>query len=417
MLNTHDCEGGATRAALRLCQGLQRVGVDCTFLVQNKKSLDSPTVGPSGRISRIRAKLLPHLDHLPLRLYPERKPVPWSVQYFPCALETRLSRIPADIVHLHWIGAGFVSIPAVFRLKKPLLWTLHDMWPFTGGCYYDQGCGRYKQACGACPLLGSKHRNDLSHWVWRMKKRSWQAVNLTLVSPSRWLAREAQSSSLFQGVRMEVIPYGLDLSLYKPVDKVFARKVLNLPPDRRLVLFGAANAVGDPRKGGSLLRLALKELSSQSNIKDVELVVFGASRGPKETDFVLPTHYLGQFQDEVSLSLVYSAADVFVAPSIQDNLPNTVMESMACGTPCVAFDIGGMSDLIEHERTGFLAKPLDPSDLASGLIWVLSKQGKQLPLGREARAKVEREFDIVSIASKYEKLYEDMLANSKSHTH
>jgi glycosyltransferase involved in cell wall biosynthesis len=227
------------------------------------------------------------------------------------------------------------------------------MWAFTGGCHYNQECDRYINCCGACPQLHSNKNWDISRWVWQRKAKAWQNLNLTIVTPSQWLAKCAISSSILQNQKIKVIPYGLETQTYKPIERHLARKILNLPNNKQLILFGAMNATSDLRKGFHLLQLALKSLRQAVCAEQFELVVFGASRPANEVDLSFKTHYLGRLSDDISLSLIYSSADVFVAPSIQDNLPNTVMESLACGTPCVAFNIGGMPEMIEHQKNGY----------------------------------------------------------------
>jgi glycosyltransferase involved in cell wall biosynthesis len=253
----------------------------------------------------------------------------------------------------------------------------------------------YTNSCGACPQLHSNKEKDLSRWIWQCKAKAWQNLNLTIVSPSHCLAKCAASSSLLKDSRIEVIPNGLDTKQYKPIQKSIARSIIGLPEDKQLVLFGAMSATSDPRKGFNLLQSALQNLSQSGWGERVELVVFGASQPKNPTELDFKSHYLGRLNDDISLSLVYAAADVFIAPSVQDNLPNTVMESLACGTPCVAFDIGGMCDMIEHQKNGYLAKPLDVDDLARGIAWVLEDEERLRKLGVDGREKVEQNFTLV----------------------
>jgi glycosyltransferase involved in cell wall biosynthesis len=410
-LNTDDIGGGASRAAYRLHKGLQASGIDSRMLVQHKISDDASVLRVPGKLARVTAKLYPHLDTVPLRLYPQRQVDlwSWSIGWLPSRIEQQVGGLAPDIVHLHWINYGFISINALTRLNRPLIWTLHDMWAFTGGCHYDQGCGRYRQACGACPQLASTSERDLSRWVWRSKWKAWRGMKLIVVTPSRWLADCAKASALFHDVRVETIPNGLDLTTFRPIDRGIARHLLSLPQEKDLILFGAMSSTSDRRKGFQYLQPALQRLGAAGRAEKVELVVFGASQPANAPDFGLPVRYLGQFHDDISLALVYAAADVFVAPSIQDNLPNTVMEALACGTPCVAFNIGGMSDLIEHERTGYLARPLDIDELACGIAWVLDDIGRRQMLRCKSRAKAELEFEISHITRKYAAMYQDAL--------
>jgi glycosyltransferase involved in cell wall biosynthesis len=282
------------------------------------------------------------------------------------------------------------------------------MWPFTGGCHYSQECDRYTDSCGACPKLHSHQSWDLSRWVWQRKGKAWNDLKLTVVTPSLWLAKCASSSSLFKDVRVEVIPNGLDTQTYKPITRQLARDLINLPQDKYLVLFGAMYPNSDRRKGFHLLQPALQSLSQSGWQERIELAVFGASEPNQATDMGFKSHYLGKFSDDISLAVVYAAADVFVAPSLQDNLPNTVMEAIACGTPCVAFNIGGMPDLIEHQQNGYLAQPFQVEDLAQGIAWVIENQQRHQKLCDRARQKALQEFTLEIQARRYESLYSEL---------
>ena len=284
---------------------------------------------------------------------------------------------------------------------------------FTGGCHYPLSCNRYLKSCGLCPQLDSKTQWDLSRWTWKRKKKYWQRSDLVIVTPSRWLAQCAKSSSLLRNCRVEVIPNGLDTNVFKPIDQSVARAILNLPTDKRIILAGSVNAVEHPRKGFQYVLAALKDLASNSWKDKVELAVFGATGAEQSTDTGLTTRYLGYYKDEVSLALIYSAADVFVAPSVQENLANTVMESMACGTPCVAFNIGGMPDMIEHKRTGYLARPCDADDLSQGIAWLLSDEVRLNAVSLRAREKVMREYTLRNQAQRYIDLFRELQSGTK----
>jgi glycosyltransferase involved in cell wall biosynthesis len=407
-LNSSDSSGGAARAAFRLHRGLRAIGIESEMLVQGKRSDDPSVIGPASEIAKKMAMLRPHLDFLPLRMYPDRQRIIFSPALVPDRLPARIAALNPDIVHLHWICEGFMRLETLPRLKRPIVWTLHDSWAFTGGCHIPFDCLRYQECCGECPTLGSAEENDLSRKIWLRKRKAWQGLNLTVVTPSNWLAACARSSSLFRDLRVEVIPNGLDLERFKPCDKTSARSLLRLPQDKKLILFGGVNVDGDRNKGLQNLLPALRRLACQGWGEKAEALVFGASRPADATDFGLPTRYLGILEKEADISLLYSAADVFVAPSIQENLPNTVMEAAACGTPSVAFRIGGMPDLIEHKRNGYLAVPYEPEDLADGIGWVLADSDRWQELSDTGRKKTEREFALPQVAGRYAALYEDI---------
>ena len=279
------------------------------------------------------------------------------------------------------------------------------MWAFTGGCHYDEECGKYKTACGACPVLGSDKLNNLSAKTWQRKRASFlKHPNLTIIGLSQWLANEAKASSLFSQTPVVNLPNPIDTALFAPFDKQQARDLFNLPQNKKLVLFGAMGATSDPRKGFRELAQALEQLDSDKT----ELVVFGSSQPQTPQGFNQKAHYLGHLHDDVSLRVLYSAADAMVVPSLQENLSNAIMESLACGTPVVGFDIGGNSDLIEHQQTGYLAQPYSVTDLAAGIDWVLNTPDYH-ELFQNARNKVLREFDSKVVAEKYIELYEQVV--------
>ncbi len=407
-ISTKDLEGGAARAAYRLNQGLQQINLDSQMLVQIKVSEDSTVVAPQTLTEKSLAMVGGILDTIPPRFYRRDTQISFSTQWLPDVISAQITRLKPDLINLHWIRNSHLRIETLAKLGRPLIWTLHDMWPFTGGCHYDQNCGRYVESCGACPLLKSNKNFDLSRWIWQRKSQAWKNVDLTIVTPSEWLAKCASSSSLFKNLRIEVIPNGLDLQRYKPINRQIVRSLLNLPQNKHLVLFGAIKATSDRRKGFHLLNPALQRLCQSGWQNQIELIVIGASESDDQVDLGFKTHYLGKLSDDISLAQVYAAADIFVAPSLQDNLPNTVVEAIACGTPCAAFKIGGMPEIIEHQQNGYLAQPFEEEDLARGIAWVLENKERHQKLGDRARAKAEQEFTQEIQARRYESLYNEI---------
>jgi len=409
LLSTSDIEGGAARAAYRLHRGLQAVGVDSQMLVQAKYSDDSTVLGPLTKLVKGIAKLKPTLDGLPLQFWRNRDRTVYSIQWLPSTVSPRAVSLYSDIINLHWVCGGCLQIEAIAKLGKPLVWTLHDMWPFTGGCHYSQGCDRYTKSCGACPQLHSGKNWDLSRWVWQRKANAWKDLDLTIVTPSSWLAECARNSSMFRNLRVEIIPNGLDTQKYKPIDRQVARELLNLPQDKYLVLFGAMNATSDLRKGFHLLQPALKKLSNLEWQDKIELVVFGASKLKLEFELGFRVHWLGRLYDDVSLAIVYSAADVMLVPSTQEAFGQTASESLACGTPVVTFNATGVKDIVEHQQNGYLAQPFEVDDLAQGIAWVLEDRERHQKLCDRAREKVEQEFTQELQAERYLSLYKELV--------
>jgi glycosyltransferase involved in cell wall biosynthesis len=408
ILNTYDRAGGASIAAYRLHRGLQQVGVDSQMMVGYKFTTDDTVIKASQNLGDQALDFFrPALDSLPLTPYPRRQHNTLSFQWLADGLERKIASLAPDIINLHWIGSGFVQIETIAKFRQPVCWTLHDMWAFTGGCHYSDGCNRFTQSCGACPILRSDRTTDITQQVWQRKMTAWQQAKLQIITPSRWLADIARSSSLLENSAITMIPNGVDTEVYRSMQPLMARAQFKLPADKLLILFGSLNATSDTRKGFDLLIAALA-LLDETMKERVELVIFGADLGRNSPDFGLVTHYLGELKTDESLALAYGAADVFVLPSREDNLPNTLLEALACGTPCVSFGIGGIPEAIDHQVNGYVAEAFVPQDLATGINWVLGHSEK-LNLRHNARNKAEQEYSLVIQASRYRSLYESLL--------
>lgn len=409
LLNTHDIQGGAAIATYRLHKGLRNSEVDSLLVVQTKKSDDFTVIGSQTRMERLLSQVRPYLDALITKLYRSKKRELFSPALVPDFLAKKVTKLHPDIIHLFWVAGGFFKIETLPHLTAPIVWTLHDMWPLTGGCHYDDGCGKFKEACGNCPLLTSDRTRDLSHDVLKRKIDSWDSLPIVVVATSHWLANMARASTVFRNKRIEVIPNGIDVERYKPIDKVVSRQTWGLPLDKHLILFSAFSATSDKRKGNQFLVLALKTIADEGWGDNTELVIIGASKPEKPIDLGMKVHYIGNLGDEISQVLLYSSVDVTVAPSMQENLSNTVMESLSCGAPVVAFNIGGMPDLIDHQKTGYLATPFEVDDLANGIKWVLEDKDRHRRLSQTARASVLEKYTLDKVANQYIDLYRDLL--------
>lgn len=408
MLNTYDSAGGASIATYRLHRGLRSIGVDSHMMVLGKKTDDRSVISPFTKWDRALVILRTYSIIISTKLFHKRQKSYFTPARFPERLASKVAKFNPDIVHLFWVSDGFFRIETLKKFKKPIVWTLHDMWPFTGGCHYDDECGKFRQSCGNCPVLHSERERDLSRRVWERKRKSWDGVPIVVVATSNWLADMARSSSLFRDQRVEVIPNGIDTERYKPIHKEAARAAYNLPQDKHLILFSAFNATSEKRKGSQFLVQALEMMSKAGWGSKTELVIIGASRPENPPDMGMKVHYMGYLYDEISQVLLYSAADVVAAPSMQENLSNTVMESLACGTPVVAFDIGGMPDMIDHQINGYLATPFKPNDLAFGMMWVLDNENRHNMLSQRARQTVVERYTLKSVANRYLELYQSI---------
>ena len=416
LISTTDIKGGAARAALRLHRMLGSVGVSSHMLVAQRFGDDpdvvefnpfSPAPSVVGRaFFRLSRRLhRPSVNKAGGYFSPD-----WSLTGWRLA-----SQLPeCDVVNLHWVAdlLDFRTLPHLAELH-PIVWTFHDMNAFTGGCHYSGVCERFVDRCGSCPQLMTTTREaDLTRGVLERKRQVLARVprsRLTVVSPSHWLARESRRSSLFREFDVRVIPNGIDLQEFRPMERTEARRRLNLPLNARIVLF-VADLVVDRRKG---LRLLLKAFREIQDIPDLLLVTLG--RGGYEAVTTHATRHLGSLSDSDDLRAAYSAADAFAIPSLQDNLPNTILESMACGTPVVGFAAGGVGEAVVDGVSGLLAPTGDYGALAAAMYRLLEDRPLRATLSRHARLRVEREYAIGLQARRYASLYQELVTRPMAH--
>ena len=316
VVNTSDIKGGAARAAYRLHLALLKLGVESHMLVDTKLSDDYRVTGQASNIVKGVSLIRRILDRLLVNTYKHRSATYFSPSLIPFSgLVKRINVLNPDIVHLHWVNKAMLSISDIAAIKAPIVWSLHDMWAFTGGCHYDEECRAFEKVCGKCKVLGSNKPDDLSRKVLKKKLATYaEHPNLTVVGLSRWLAGCASKSTLFKNCQVVCLPNPIDTSVYSPLDKCTARDLLGLPMDKKLILFGAMNATSDPRKGYRELSEALMQLEGER----VELVVFGSRKPEIQQDFKLKAHYLGQLRDDVTLRALYSACLLYTSPSPRD---------------------------------------------------------------------------------------------------
>ncbi len=412
--------GGAAVAALRLFNALKSNGTDVHMLVQNGTSneanIHSLSVNRNARRKAFQRFINERLYFLP---FEKNKNVRFT--FSPAVSGIDISEHPiiqeADVIHLHWINHGFLSLSnlkQLFALKKPIVWTMHDMWPFTGGCHYAGVCSNYIDHCGNCVFLRWSHPNDLSARIHKRKLKIWDKAQIHAVSCSQWLGSLAQHSSLLRKHNISSIPNPINTAVFKPKDKTESRKSLGLPLDKKLLLFGAAN-IADPRKGSRFLKEAVQHLNlKHPELKDeIELVIFGKSRSKCRNEYPYKAHYLSFISSTEQMVDLYNAADASILPSLQDNLPNTVMEALSCGTPSVCFSVGGVPEMIQHQKTGYLAMMENSIELAEGIHYVLYNENRN-NLGENARKFVLENYSHQVISEKYTKVYESAIANFKA---
>jgi glycosyltransferase involved in cell wall biosynthesis len=424
-VNASDIGGGAARAAYRIHSSLVEQGA-AHGLVSRMRVIsqlsDDPTVisGPPAGQSRTWRRLQPRLAQQARRGFRTGNPalhsIAWPTVGLGAELHDRYLLGLADLVHLHWLGDCTLSIEEIGRLPMPLVWTLHDQWTFCGAEHYTSppqpgeiASSDERFAAGYSSASRPDHEEgpDLNRRTWLRKSRAWLQP-IQIVCPSQWLADCARRSKLMADWPITVIPHPIDLTVWAPCEQAQARALLGLPADRPLVLFGAMGGSSDPRKGADLLVEALQRLRRQvagTPLEQLELVVFGQSRAAHPPKHGFAIHYSGTLHDDLSLRLLYAAADVFVIPSRQDNLPNTGLEAHACGTPVVAFATGGLVDIVDHHTTGALAQPFDPTSLAAAIRWVLEDPGRRSYLGAAARQRAERLWDPARVTGLYAEVY------------
>jgi glycosyltransferase involved in cell wall biosynthesis len=416
-VSTTDIGGGAAIAAYRLHQGLLQCGVDSQMLVAQKLS-DDPTVhGPQTVQGKLWSRIAHHLDQIPRKWLQTTNSSLLSPAWIPeRTLQAALALKP-DIINLHWTGNGFLR-PESLRLlaNVPTVWTLHDMWAFCGAEHYTGGNERYMEGYTAKNRPADEHGFDLNRWVWQRKRRVLPRMqHLTIVPDSQWLGECAAKSNLFRNRRIVPINYGLDTTVYKPIAKAAARRILNIPQDCHLIAFGAINASTDTRKGMDLLVRSLRTLAERrsldgENAVPAECIIFGASKAHTAADdFGFRTRFMGSLSDGIALAVVYSAADVMVVPSREEAFGQTALEALACGTPVAAFDVGGLRDTVEHEKNGYLARAFDTDDLADGIDWILCDYARWKMLSANARSNVEKGFTLEHQARRYAAVYSELL--------
>lgn len=403
IISTSDILGGAAIAANRLMSALQNSGVNVKMLVRDKRSDNENVIKTGGSVQnrwnfyRERGDIFLHNRLSRENLFDiSIANTGVSVTQLPEFKE-------ADIVHLHWINQGMLSVKEIGNILasgKKVVWTMHDMWAFTGICHHTGVCANYEKSCGSCPYLVSGSRNDLSRKVFLQKQKTFSKGKITFVACSRWLKDLAHKSALTHGHNVVSVPNPINTNLYRPKDKAQVRGKLNLPLDKKIVLFAAVKA-SDPRKGFDYLAEASRLMAQHPN--DILFLIAGNHGEEIEKRLSLPTYSIG-FVSPEKMPDLYNAADVFVTPSLQENLPNTIMESMACGTPCVGFNIGGIPEMISHGRNGYVATYKSANDLAKGLLWTLYQADSET-LSANAREKVLTEYAQEIIANRYTKIY------------
>ena len=412
IVNTSERTGGAAVAASRLMEALNNNGVKAKMLVRDKET-DRLTVAAVPGQKWMQFYFLWERFVVWLRLHFNRKHL-FEVDIANCGADvTQLPEFQeADVVHLHWINQGMLSLKGIRKILntgKPVVWTMHDIWPATAICHLTLDCRNFETQCAHCRLLpGNGSTNDLSTQIWKRKQQMLNDRQITFVTCSQWLAGEAQKSALLKGQRVVSIPNPIDTHIYTPKDKQQARQRVGLPTEGRIILF-ASQRVTNRNKGMGYLLEACRLLAEQYPEKkeDITVAILGGHAEEIEGQLPFRTCPLGYVNDEQRIVDIYNAADVFVLPSLSENLPNTIMETMACGVPSVGFRIGGIPEEIDHQQNGYVADYCSSEDLARGIWWTLYEADHEA-VRKACLQKVAHNYSQQSVANHYLEVYESL---------
>ncbi len=413
ILSLSDNQGGAARAALRLHHAMLMAGKDTRMLVRERRTGESNVEcvgGPDSDVGSWRSKI----GNAIFRLGRIEGSGARSGNWLPSDVASCIDGLGADVVNLHWVGAEMLSIEDIGRIRQPIVWTLHDMWPFCGSEHYaaEDAEARWRTGYGKDNHPVGLSGIDLDRLIWRRKLRHWQKP-MHIVAPSRWLGECAQSSRLLQHHPIECIPNPLDTDVFRPLDMAASRAALGLPQDVFLAAFGAVGGSADPRKGFDLLLAGLRHVANTCRNLAIHAVIFGQDAPAPGEELPVSAHWVGHIHDDATLALLYSAADVMVVPSRQENLPQTATEAQSCGCPVLAFDCTGLPDAVEHNVTGYLARAFDVGDLAQGLAWLYEDRERLAALRRNARLRAIRLWSPAVVLPKYQDVYRRAIAGER----
>jgi glycosyltransferase involved in cell wall biosynthesis len=395
-INFSDSFGGASIAANRICQSLIQHNIECQLIVHQRLTSKDYIKKISSKQEDFLSSIFRKSEYL-VSKYLFQLNETASISLHPSYYYKKINDLQTDIIHLHWVNGSMLSVQDIKRINKPIVWTMHDMWPFSGVRHYAYDCSNKN-------LFFQKTQNNfeklISSYLVNKKKQQW-IDPFDIVAPSNWMANLIRNSDVMKNWPVSVIKNPIDTEKWQPEDMSLSRENLKLPRDKLLILFGAAGGVEDPRKGFAYLKKALSSLDKQL---EVELVIYGGSVQQASSEFSFKIHDFGFIDCQTVLKNLYSACNVFVLPSVVDNLPNTGVESLACGTPVVAFNTGGIPDIVDHLKTGYLAEKFKSDDLLNGIEWVL-KSSNYLEMRTKCREKALNFFSYPVVAKEYERLY------------
>ncbi|MBR3454186.1 MAG: glycosyltransferase family 4 protein [Bacteroidaceae bacterium] len=409
IVNTSEKVGGAAIAANRLMEALKKNGVSAKMIVRDRQTDKISVVAVKQQNWHLALNFLWERGVIFLSNWLSRKNL---FQIDIANTGTDITSMPefqqADVVHLHWVNQGFLSLDNIDKILhsgKKIVVTMHDQWYFTGICHYSGDCLHYREHCHSCPLIHGRRKKDISWKVFNRKRRMYADADITFVGCSQWIADLARSASLLKDKKIVSIPNAINMDVFHPQDKTLARQNLGLPNDKRLLLFGSQR-ITDERKGFKFLVEACEHIQHNNPewTDKIGIVVVGAKSATIESSLPFPVYAVDYVSDEKSMVEIYNAVDLYVTPSLQDNLPNTIVESMACGVPCVGFRVGGIPEMIDHEKNGYVARYKDAHDFANGILWALGEHYDNLC--KQAYQKAVATYSEKSVAEQYKKIYE-----------
>ena len=417
IINTTERQGGPAIAAYRLTEALKNNGIKAKMLVRKKSTMQVTTVMAESSATNRLTMLWERLS-VALHTHFRRNRI-YAIDLGHSGGD--ITGLPefkqADVIHLHWINGGMLSLSSVEKIiasGKPIVWTLHDMWPFTGICHYAHDCDHYTEHCHDCPQLNSRKHRDMAYRIFDRKAQMLQGARIQFVACSRWLGNMATNSRLLRDNKILCVPNAINTNLFRPRNKTLARETLGLPAGKRLVLF-SSHTLTDERKGFHYLKEAAKVLAAEHPewTDKLGIVLIGKDIVPAMYhDIPFDVYPLSYIADEKRLVEVYNAVDLFAIPSLQDNLPNTIVEAMACGVPCIGFNVGGIPEMIDHLHNGYVADYKNVADLAAGIHWLLT-EGDYDVLSREAARKAAGAYGESNVAMKYISIYNRMTGRNE----
>jgi glycosyltransferase involved in cell wall biosynthesis len=402
-INQSDSSGGAAIAGYRLHEGLIKQGIESRLLVGKRTKKNDPLIEPIPRSYRLE--------------YSEIITKQLGLNYIHYLGSIKILKHKfyqeADIINLHNLHSNtfsYVTLPKLTE-NKPAVWTLHDMWSFTGHCAYSYDCDRFVSGCGKCPYPQSYPtiNRDNTALEWKIKNWVYEKSNLTIIAPSKWLTEQAQKSMLNR-FEIKYIPNGLDTQIYQPYDFQLCRRILNIQKNKKVLMFASASLT-DSRKGSDLVIKSLSSLPEPLKC-EIVLLIMGNDNQNMEQTIGIDTIEIGYVNQDYFKAIAYSASDLFIFPTRADNLPLTLQECLACGLPMVSFNIGGVPDLVRHGITGYLAKPENVEDFTKGIIELLEDNQLREKMSQNCRQIAVEEYSLELQAQRYIEVYKSLLNES-----